>query len=722
MSSVNLNAAEAAVGADLWRLMVRGSGEIHVWSYFVLSAEHRDVNLTVLDDGYWPTDNRVSVAMPATAKNAIAVGSYVGSVLDGKSLTEGDLVVFSSRGPSADGRPKPELTAPGENVISTLSQWAVPERSTRTGLHQLLSGTSMSAPVVTGAAALYFQQNPNATYAEVLAALTAQARADEMTSLPNSDWGFGKLDLFAALTGGAQPESVNDVQVILGGESAEGAISDASNRVIYRLILDSATEIEVDLFPTLLFDPVIDLFKGTSLSYAVGANRVGERVNGGGVGTPEKFQRTLNAGHYLFAVSAFEGGSSGTFTFKMSSFLSLISSGDVLTDRLVESQKVYQMMLDEAVEMTLSVLPDSTLNPVLEIFRGASLSDASRVGDRIDAEQVGGRERFSGLLEAGTYLVVISSLEGVGEYTLAADDFGSIVVGETLEGRLEQSDGVVYRRLELADTTDVVLSLSPVEEDLDVVLTLFKGSLISDASQVNWVGAPVDQHRPGWPEHWVGVLDPNSYLVAVSSFRGRSSGPYTLEFDSIHSLALNERKEGRLPAFNFWDFYRLNLTADTEIVLTLEPGEELNAVVDVFEGTSLFDAVEDNRVGVSHNAGGIGESEGFERILTSGSYIIWVSSFEGSSAGAYVLQVTGDGRGGDPVNNPMPDPVIVPVAASDFNGDGRVDFVDYLTFTKHFGQNSSDEDFDAQFDLDKNGGVGFSDFVLFAQRFGQDVG
>jgi subtilisin family serine protease len=47
----------------------------------------------------------------------------------------------------------------------------------------------MSTPVVTGAAALYFQQNPNATYAEVLAALTAQTRADEMTSgfLPNND-------------------------------------------------------------------------------------------------------------------------------------------------------------------------------------------------------------------------------------------------------------------------------------------------------------------------------------------------------------------------------------------------------------------------------------------------------------------------------------------------------------------------------------------------------
>jgi hypothetical protein len=93
------------------------------------------------------------------------------------------------------------------------------------------------------------------------------------------------------------------------------------------------------------------------------------------------------------------------------------------------------------------------------------------------------------------------------------------------------------------------------------------------------------------------VLDPGNYLIAVSSFRGRSSGAYTLEFDSIHSLALNERIEGRLPASSFWDFYRLDLTADTEVVLALEPSGELNAVVDVFKGTSLFDAVEENREG-----------------------------------------------------------------------------------------------------------------------------
>ncbi len=60
--------------------------------------------------------------------------------------------------------------------------------------------------------------------------------------------------------------------------------------------------------------------------------------------------------------------------------------------------------------------------------------------------------------------------------------------------------------------------------------------------------------------------------------------------------------------------------------------------------------------------------------------------------------------------------------ASDFDGDGRVGFADFIAFAGAFGRSSGDEQFDAGFDLDDDDTVGFGDFVIFAGNFGKLVG
>lgn len=54
----------------------------------------------------------------------------------------------------------------------------------------------------------------------------------------------------------------------------------------------------------------------------------------------------------------------------------------------------------------------------------------------------------------------------------------------------------------------------------------------------------------------------------------------------------------------------------------------------------------------------------------------------------------------------------------DFNGDGRVDFGDFVALGMHFGASRDDARYDAKYDLDQDGTIGFGDFLIFGQAFG----
>ena len=58
----------------------------------------------------------------------------------------------------------------------------------------------------------------------------------------------------------------------------------------------------------------------------------------------------------------------------------------------------------------------------------------------------------------------------------------------------------------------------------------------------------------------------------------------------------------------------------------------------------------------------------------------------------------------------------------DFDGNGTVDFQDFLRFVGQFGKSSSDDGFDARMDLDGNGTVDFQDFLRFVAAFGSKSG
>jgi subtilisin family serine protease len=169
-------------------------------------------------------DNAFLVAAPASAQRVIAVGAYTSkqswTSAGGSSFTfnpgpTGNITRFSSGGPTRDGRLKPEITAPGSAVVSSRSADAtVGDAQLVAGRrHMALQGTSMSAPFVTGAVAILLQRAGGLTPEEARQLLSETAIRDSFTPVsytrvpgqgenvghPNEQWGFGKLDVAAAL-------------------------------------------------------------------------------------------------------------------------------------------------------------------------------------------------------------------------------------------------------------------------------------------------------------------------------------------------------------------------------------------------------------------------------------------------------------------------------------------------------------------------------------------
>ena len=191
-SEGDLGPVQSATGAVFSAASVAGTVNV--------PGTHPDlitVGATVNRDG-WPTRTGLDVEL---------TGLRLGAVAD-----------FSAAGPTATGWLKPDVVAPGAYVVAAMSEQADP-RVTRGGLfaassacdsaeclvvddaHAVSSGTSMAAPVVTGALALLLARRPDLTAPELRALLQAGVQPVEAGAVQAA--GAGRLDIaasFAALT------------------------------------------------------------------------------------------------------------------------------------------------------------------------------------------------------------------------------------------------------------------------------------------------------------------------------------------------------------------------------------------------------------------------------------------------------------------------------------------------------------------------------------------
>jgi len=132
-----------------------------------------------------------TIGSPGSAESALTVGAV--------DRNDG-IAPFSSRGPAADGAVKPDVTAPGVDIVAA-------EAGTQG--HVAMSGTSMATPHVAGVVALLKQQHPDWSGERLKSTVMASAKANP--ALKPFDQGTGRVDVPKMLTQQviAEPGNIN---------------------------------------------------------------------------------------------------------------------------------------------------------------------------------------------------------------------------------------------------------------------------------------------------------------------------------------------------------------------------------------------------------------------------------------------------------------------------------------------------------------------------------
>lgn len=189
----------APLPAGRWQIKLRNrSGRdalAHAW--LAEGGEGAHFSGAATQDGF-------KIGSPGAAAAAITVAASVSRArwtdIEGRDqrvdLALDRVASFSSEGPRRDGRPKPDLAAPGAMIASALSADAPQDRGlTLAPRFGLGAGTSMATPFVAGLVALLLEREPGLEPAAAKEALRRQLRPSASGAHdPKSGWGLLDLD------------------------------------------------------------------------------------------------------------------------------------------------------------------------------------------------------------------------------------------------------------------------------------------------------------------------------------------------------------------------------------------------------------------------------------------------------------------------------------------------------------------------------------------------
>lgn len=327
MSSIEIFAVAASPVNGLPRITIYASNPTNDILKMVVRAKNREPQkVNFWNDGFSYVGNFSSQGLAGytdgdanssigeiggTGKRIVSVGAYTSKNsyknLLGSNKTisyyssVGLIAPFSSKGPTADNRVKPDITAPGNGVVAALNSFNSSYNATSSiavkdltynGTHYiygLLQGTSMASPIVTGVVALLLQQNPNLTPEEVKAYLNKGSIRDLQTGLAYDEssnvWGSGKVSAIGALSSllgknleDVKADNTNKIQCRYSNNKLDGIIDVVSSDN------HSASIFVYDLAGRTVLTDVIQTRKQIDLSHFGNGIYLLKVSNGKGVG------------------------------------------------------------------------------------------------------------------------------------------------------------------------------------------------------------------------------------------------------------------------------------------------------------------------------------------------------------------------------------------------------------------------------------------------------
>ncbi len=205
-------------------------GTVNMWQGYVLNTtgyygQFNKYTYTFATNG----DALMTVSDMVTTQSAIGVAAYnskpsfiniSGSALTYSGYPKGAIASFSSKGPTVDGRTKPNIAGPGmalassvssvdstyitggANYSSVVSSYVSPVNG-QTYSYAMAAGTSMSGPAVSGIVGLLLEAAPTLTPQDVMTVLYNTAIRDVYTGVipatGSNTWGWGKVNAYHAM-------------------------------------------------------------------------------------------------------------------------------------------------------------------------------------------------------------------------------------------------------------------------------------------------------------------------------------------------------------------------------------------------------------------------------------------------------------------------------------------------------------------------------------------